>query len=69
MAHEQYIERILSSLSQRSTQDLQSHLNRLDSILEQIKNVKSPDKEALLVHLILQPQERTEDSEPLQSSV
>jgi hypothetical protein len=69
MAHEQYVEHILSSLSQRSTQDLQSHLHRLDSILEQIEKVESPEKEALLVRLILQPHERSGDSEPLQSSL
>jgi prefoldin subunit 5 len=69
MAHEQYIERVLSSLSHQSNEELQAQLNRLDSILEQIEKIESPDKEALLVHLILQPHERPTSSEPLQSSV
>jgi hypothetical protein len=69
MAHEQYVERVLSSLSLQSKEDLQVYLNRLNSILEKIEKVESPEKESLLVHLILQPHERPSDSEPLQSSV
>jgi hypothetical protein len=69
MAHEQYIERVLSSLSLQSKEELQAHLNRLDSILERISDVQSPEKESLLLRLILQPHEQTTDHEPLQSPV
>ena len=69
MAHEQYVKRVLSSLSLQSKEDLQINLNRLNSILGKIEKVESPEKESLLVHLILQPHERPSDNEPLQSSV
>ena len=36
MAHEQYVKRVLSSLSLQSKEDLQINLNRLNSILEKI---------------------------------
>jgi hypothetical protein len=69
MAHEQYIERVLSSLSLQSKDKLRSQLNRLDSILERIEKVPSPEKESLLVHLLLNTEERRGDSEPVHSSL
>ena len=69
MAHEQYIEHVLSSLSEKSKKDLQTHLNRLDCILEQIEKVQSPEKESLLVHLILYPYDQPIESEQFHSSL
>ncbi len=53
MAQENYVEHVLSSLSSQTREDLQEHLNHLDSILERIDKVPSPEKESLLVELIL----------------
>ena len=68
MSPENYVEHVLASLSQRPSQDLQAHLNRLDYILKRVADVPSPEKEELLVELVLHGEERPE-SETAHASV
>jgi hypothetical protein len=58
MVLENYVEHVLSSLSSRTREDLQEHLHHLDTILERIEEVPSPEKESLLVELILKGREK-----------
>jgi hypothetical protein len=58
MAQEKYVEHVLSTLSSQTREDLQAHLNYLDAILDQIDSVPSPEKESLLVDLILRGQDK-----------
>ena len=53
MVQENYVEHVLSSLSAKTREDLREHLDYLDKILERIDKVPSPEKESLLVELIL----------------
>lgn len=69
MAQENYVERVLSSLSSQTREDLRAHLSYLDSILEQIDNVPSPEKESLLVELILKGRDKPAQEDIAQSSV
>ena len=69
MAQENYVEHVLSSLSSQTRADLRAHLSRLDAILERIENVPSPEKESLLVELILRGQETLTQEDRDQSSV
>lgn len=69
MTQENYVEYVLSSLSLQTREDLQSHLSHLDEILEQIDKVPSPEKEALLVELILRGPEKPVHHEAAQPSV
>jgi hypothetical protein len=68
MAQESYVEHVLSSLSSQTREDLQAHLNHLDAILEQIDAVPSPEKEALLLELILKEGGTSTRYEPPQLS-
>jgi hypothetical protein len=68
MTSENYIEHVLSSLSLKPREDLQEHLSRLDSILARIEDVPSPEKEDLLIELILTPQGRASEAEHFHSS-
>jgi hypothetical protein len=68
MTSESYVEHVLSSLSQKPREDLQEHFNRLDSILARIEGVPSPEKEDLLVQLILAPWEKHQETESIHSS-
>jgi hypothetical protein len=69
MAQENYIEHVLSSLSSQRREDLQEHLHHLDSILERIDKVPSPEKESLLVELILKGREKPTQFDIGQSAV
>ena len=69
MPSENYVEHVLSSLSQQPREDLQAHLNRLAMILDRIDKVASPEKEALLVQLILEPGEKHQETESFHSSL
>jgi hypothetical protein len=69
MAQENYVEHVLSSLSSQTREDLQSHLNHIEAILEQIDKVPSPEKEFLLVDLILHGRENPRREELFQPSV
>lgn len=69
MTQEHYVERVLSSLSLQPQEDLQARLNHLNHILELIENVPSPEKESLLVELILNPWQRPEETEGAHSSL
>jgi hypothetical protein len=69
MAQENYVERVLSSLSSQPREDLRAHLAHLDGILEQINNVPSPEKESLLVELILKGHDKPSQQNITQSSV
>lgn len=68
MKPENYVEHVLTSLSHQPREDLQAHLNRLNEILNRIEGVPSPEKESLLVELILAPTERTTEAESFHSS-
>lgn len=68
MAQEHYVEQVFASLSRTPHEDLQAHLNHLDYILERIEKVPSPEKESLLVELILTPWRRPEETEGVHSS-
>ncbi len=68
MTSESYVEQVLTSLSLKPREDLQEHFNRLDTILARIEGVPSPEKEELLVELILAPQETRYDAESIHSS-
>jgi hypothetical protein len=69
MAQENYVERVLSSLSSQSREDLRARLMYLDEILERITKVPSPEKESLLVDLILRGQDRPSQLDVAQSSL
>lgn len=58
MVQENYVEHVLSSLSAKTREDLRAHLDYLDKILERIDKVPSPEKELLLVELILKGREK-----------
>jgi hypothetical protein len=68
MISENYVEHVLTSLCQKPREDLQSHLNRLDTILEKVNQLPSPEKESLLVQLILTPWEESDEAQPLHSA-
>lgn len=68
MTSESYVEQVLTSLSLKPREDLQEHFNRLDTILARIEGVPSPEKEELLVELILAPREIRFDAESIHSS-
>lgn len=68
MTSESYVEHVLASLSQKPRKDLQEHFSRLDSILARIEGVPSPEKEDLLVELILAPREKRHETESIHSS-
>jgi hypothetical protein len=68
MAQENYVELVLSSLSSQTREDLQAHLCHLDAILDKIDKVPSPEKESLLVELILrEPHKPTHQDIPYAS--
>jgi hypothetical protein len=69
MAQENYVEHVLSSLSSQTREDLQAHLSHLNSILDQIDNVPSPEKESLLVELILKGPDKPTHEDIAQPSV
>jgi hypothetical protein len=69
MAQENYVERVLSSLSSQTREDLRAHLSQLDAILDQIDNVPSPEKESLLVKLVLRGRGKPSQQDRAQSSV
>jgi phage regulator Rha-like protein len=64
MATNSFIERALAEIASQSKADLISRYNRLERILQQIENVPSPDKEALLVRLITQTPEEKGEEQP-----
>lgn len=51
--NEAYIERILSDLGHENSEEHHSHFEYLDWILDKIDGVPSPEKETLLVQLLL----------------
>lgn len=69
MSQENYVERVLSSLSSKKREDLRAHLAHLDDILERLSDVPSPEKESLLVELILRGQDNPARQDIAQSSV
>ena len=69
MAQENYVERVLSSLSSQNKEDLRAHLTHLDEILDRIDNVRSPEKESLLVELILKDLNKPTQQDIAQSSL
>lgn len=69
MAQENYVERVLSSLSSQNKEDLRAHLTHLDEILDRIDNVPSPEKESLLVELILKGRDKPAQQDVAQSSL
>jgi hypothetical protein len=69
MAQEKYVERVLSSLSSQNKEDLRAHLTHLDEILDRIDNVPSPEKESLLVELILKGRDKPAQPDITQSSL
>lgn len=68
MKSENYVEHVITSLSQQPREDLQAHLNRLNTILSRIEGLPSPEKESLLVELILAPTESSTEAESFHSS-
>ena len=69
MAQANYVERVLSSLSTQNKEDLRAHLTHLDEILDRIDNVPSPEKESLLVELILKGLDKPTQQDIAQSSL
>lgn len=68
MTSENYVEHVLSSLALKPREDLQEHFNRLDMILARIAGLPSPEKEDLLVELILAPREKHHEAQGAHSS-
>ena len=64
-----YIEQILSDLDQESCEEHHSHFDYLDWILGKIDGVPSPERESLLVQLLMSAHVRGFDSHRPQSSL
>lgn len=69
MVQENYVERVLSSLSSQNREDLRAHLTHLDEILDRIDNIPSPEKEHVLVELLLKGREKPSQDYVAQSSL